>query len=385
MKTTWFILCLLYVTDAANFRTSSKNEISSLRARSSLNTHNPRQFKTKNSDTSSSDHLPIIEAILLPRKISYPRIIRLVAAFIFTSSLLECLRTAGDPFRNSVISTLEAHGVKDAMKDKFSPLDAYIAKKIARANNDILPPQNIPNAIPCLGLFSSMFVINIGFTMLFPKWFVEWKVWLNYIQIQNHSRMKRKEILQEMREYLHGSDKEEMDGYYQSHFINRDKLIGDKYNSTDTGLAVLVKIPPRDLQVSGNSISKHQILGLHRCDNSNDCHPAPYYFNMGQRRYYVDIQVDDIMIHGKCLDGGPTFFKEESISQLIQRGTYGLSNQSELHAAESRYGSYNDLSIPIPSVQDAFLARISSPLAILQLFGRFLSILEEDLGPTCMS
>jgi hypothetical protein len=106
---------------------------------------------------------------------------------------------------------------------------------------------------------------------------------------------------------------------------------------------------------------------------------------MGQRRYYVDIQVDDIMIHGKCLDGGPTFFKEESISQLIQRGTYGLSNQSELHAAESRYGSYNDLSIPIPSVQDAFLARISSPLAILQLFGRFLSILEEDLGPTCMS
>lgn len=386
MKTIWFILCLFYVTDASRFQTKSKNKISSLRRRSNLDNNNPRQLKSKPNDPkSSSDHLPSIQAILIPRKISYPRIIRFIAAFIFTSSLLECLRTAGDPFRNSVISILEAHGVKDPMKGNFSALDVYIAKKIARANNDILPPQYIPEGIPCLGLFVSMFVINIGFTMLLPKWFVDWKVWLNYTQIQNHSRIKGKELLQEMKEYLHGNDKEKLDVYYQSHFINKDRLLGGNYNSTDTGLTVLVKIPPRDVQVSGNSMSTHQIVGLYRCDNSNECHPAPYYFNMGQRRFYVNIQVDDTVIHGKCLDGGPTFFREESISQLIQRGTIGLSRQSELHSAESRYGSYNDLSIPIPTVQDAFLARISSPLAILQLFGRFLSILEEDIGPTCMS
>jgi hypothetical protein len=387
MKTIWIIVCILCVTEGSRYQSSSKNEIPSLRTKSTLDDHkNPRPFKSKSIiHKSSTDNLPSIQAILIPRKISYPRIIRFIAAFIFTSSLLECLRTAGDPFRNSVISILEEHGVKNPMSDNFSALDVYIARKIARANHDTLPPQYIPAGIPCLGLFLSMFVINIGLTILLPKWFVEWKVYLDYIQIKNNRSVREKE-LEEMRKCLYGSEDDPLDVYYQSHFLNRDSLRDGKHDGTHTtGLAVLVKVPPREIQMSGNTGSKECIVELFRCSDAMEYHPAPYYFNMGQRRFYVDIQIDDRVINGKCFDGGPTFFQEESISQLIHRGTCGLSSPSELHYAESRFGSYNDLSLPIPSVQDAFLARISSPLAILQLFGRFLSILEEDIAPTCMA
>jgi len=341
--------------------------------------------------------MPTIKAVLIPRQISIPQIIRLVSAFLFTFSLLESLRTSGTPYNEAVISTLKAHGIKlllgrgigvenENEAAKITALDEFLARKISQSENNMLPPKHFPSSLPLLGLAAAS-VMNVGLTTLFPKWFVEWNAWLNFQKIDTGSD-KQPNDLQIIESHLR---EEEMNGcneaddlFYKSQLINRNyDRTGKGSNYKCTGLSLLVQMSKQEREMSKDSNNAEDIRWLYRSE-SND-HPAPYFIEIGQRRVYVKFELEHGNLAASCIDGGPSFFAQEEIPALIQRGSIGLSCLKDLQYAESVYGAYNDLSLPTPTVHDAFIARLSSPLTVLQLMGRILSALEENFIPAILN
>ena len=341
--------------------------------------------------------MPTIKAVLIPRQISIPQIIRLVSAFLFTFSLLESLRTSGTPYNEAVISTLKAHGIKLLLGrgtagenehggPKITSLDEFLARKISQSENNMLPPKHFPSSLPLLGLAAAS-VMNVGLTTLFPKWFVEWNAWLNFHRIDTGSDKQPNElqiIESHLREDERNGSNEAEDLFYKSQFINRSYTsVGKGSNYKCTGLYLLVQMSKQEREMSKDSKNAEDIQSLYRSESKD--HPAPYFIEIGQRRIYVQLELEHGKLSASCIDGGPSFFAQEEIPALIQRGSIGLSCLEDLQYAESVYGSYNDLTLPTPTVHDAFIARLSSPLAVLQLMGRILSALEENFIPALLN
>ena len=355
-----------------------------------------------NSPNVDPQEQPIIQAILLPRRsISVLRILRLISAFLFTASLSECLRTSGQPHHTMIVSTLISHHLlqedtTDTTSTNIMPISAlqeYLAKKIITGQGEILPPKYLPNALPLLGLMTSLF-ITIGLTILFPKWFISWKIWLNYHVIPVDSTISRSDILDEMEHLLSGSVNYELepdDMFYSSQLINRE---ASPPNST--GLALLVQMSPHDLELSQEreSSSSRVIQWLYPSNTDpkeeGHSHPCKHYVDLGSRRVYVNATIvkdsENCKVSTKCMDGGPSFFITQSLWRLVtEQGTRGLSDPHALEYASSRYGPYSNLTLPSPTVKSAFIARIASPLAVLQLVGKLLSALEENLSSSLMN
>ena len=338
--------------------------------------------------------MPTIKAVLIPRQMSIPQIIRLVSAFLFSSSLVESLRTSGKPYNEAVISTLQAHGMKLLLEhgtsienevSRVTPLDEYFARKISKSENNLLPPKYFPSSLPLLGVAAAS-MMNVGLTTLFPKWFVEWNAWLNFqrIDIGNDKRPEELQVIEShLKEEMNGCDETE-DLFYKSQLMNRSYTrIQTESNGRSTGISVLVQMSKQEREMSNDCNNAEDIQWLYRSESKD--HPAPYFIEIGQRRVYVEFTLERGKLSTSCVDGGPTFHAQENIPTLIQRGSVGLSCLKDLQYAESVYGSYNDLSLPTPTVYDAFVSRISSPLAVLQLLGRLLSALEENFIPALMN
>ena len=436
------------------------------------------EYENDNNSNYSHSDLPIIEAILIPKQVSLPRMIRLISAMLFTSSLLECLRTSGAPFTNAVIDTLLSHGIKPQYyKDgdsgsgsssitmstnskqgssgsgsvsSISSFDIYMARKIASASlsdsdntNPIitLPPSFLPKPIPFIGLLLSL-VLYFGISLLFPYWFVQFETWLNYDKVKiihdiknlNHgteekrcwiSNEKMKEIQYILQKNIecnnkdtrgdHDDDKEGQDPYYyQSQLMNRPN-IADK---TLTGLAVLVHLSKYDQEMGEVGGKSHVIRWLHyeESDDTNDINGSTnydgvkYYIELNQRRIYINMDIEKVAVQHtkqqascytittKCRDGSPTFYKTESIQQLHSRLYNGIMHShgensatataratrsitksiQKLQRYQNQYEKHNKLDLPIPTIEKAFLSRISTPLSIMQFVGKLLSVFEDD-------
>jgi manganese-transporting P-type ATPase len=65
------------------------------------------------------------------------------------------------------------------------------------------------------------------------------------------------------------------------------------------------------------------------------------------------------------------------LHQLIQAG--GISTQQRKVALE-RYEPYNTFDLTSPTLRDAFVSRISSPLVVIQFLGKLVSVIEEGRG-----
>jgi magnesium-transporting ATPase (P-type) len=338
--------------------------------------------------------MPTIKAVLIPRQVSIPQTIRLASAFLFTSSLLESLRTSGIPYKEAVISTLQAHGRNLLLGHggsieneviRVTPLDEYFAQKICKAENNMLPPKHFPSSLPLLGVAAAS-MMNVGLTTLFPKWFVEWDAWLNFqrIDIGNDQNQEELQMIESYLKKERNDCYEAEDVFYKSQLMNRSYArTQTKSNSQSVGISLLVKMSKQEREMSNDRNNAEDIQVLFRSESED--HPAPYFIEIGQRRIYVELKVEHGKICSACLDGGPSFHAQENIPQLIQRGSVGLSCLEDLEYAESVYGSYNDLSLPTPTVYDAFISRVSSPLTVLQLLGRLLSALEENFIPALMN
>lgn len=359
--------------------------------------------KYDNTYQENTGDLPTIKAILIPRRISIPQLIRFITAFLFTSSMLESIRTSGTPYADAVKSTLESHGVHTRLHThgnsivKINALDEFFAKKICQGENSLLPPKYFPSTLPLVGLMLSMF-FHFGINTLFPKWFIEFNAWMNFDRIEvnlDSSYLSRTNASTETRNKLHVIEsllKEDVDvisrhePYEQSQFTNKNQApLAKNPLSKSTGLAVLVQLSKRQREMASDG-KYMDIYWLYRSEGEH--HPQPYFIEVGQRRVYVELQLcrsKEGIVKISCQDGGPSFYKEEKLSALIERGASGLSNREDLNYATIRYGTYNDLSLPIPTIHDAFVSRLSSPLAVLQLVGRVLTALEEAFFPALMN
>lgn len=341
--------------------------------------------------------LPVVKAVLVHRRVSVPHIIRIISAFLFTSSVLECLRTSGLPYKETVLSLLKDSGMPlllygskfpDTTNDKIkvTAVDEYFAKKICQSENTLLPPKYLPSSIPLLGLFISI-AIFVGTLMLFPKWFVAWDVLMHYQRFDalvQHGDEGTK-LIESYLQYDQENDiQDEDDVFYQSRFVNRIRPYSTQSEGSpvETGLSVLIELSMKDKEMQKDGKSE-EIRRLYRSEGGG--HPAPFYIETGQKRVYVDLQVKDDFISVTSIDGGPIFYQNEEISTLIEKGQSGLSNPERLEYAQRRYGPYNELSLPIPTVSDAFISRVSTPLAVMQLMGRMLTALEESFIPSLMN
>jgi cation-transporting ATPase 13A1 len=354
-----------------------------------------RHMNSNESSSTQNRDLPTVKAILVHRRVSIPQFIRLISAFLLTSSLLECLRTSGLPYKEAVLATLKdsgmpllLHGCKFSETDnlRVTAMDEYFAKKICQSGNNLLPPKYLPSSIPLLGLGTSI-AMYVGLLMLCPRWFVAWDVMINYQRFDIH-KQHSDEVAKVIESYLQYDQEndihDEDDVFYQSRFVNQLRPYSTKTEGAlvETGMSVLIELSMKDKEMRKDGKSE-EILRLYRSES--DDHPARFFFETGQKRVYVNLQIKGGIILVTSIDGGPNFYQTEDISALIVRGQSGLANRGMLEYAQRRYGPYNELNLPIPTVSDAFIARVSTPLAVMQLLGRMLTALEESFIPALMN
>ena len=364
---------------------------------------------TLQTSTRGESTLPTVTYVLLPRPVSIPQLIRLLSATILSASLCACFGTAGLPYENAVRTTLgryplkenpwswanilamltnsAEHGDNVAKRNnappKLLPLDHFLASKIAQSKRDILPPKHLPASGPLLGCFLAL-LLNIGLTILLPRWIVTFDVLLNYQRVDVDILADRgggdgnKDYLK-IRQYLEDGSMNNVqdDPFYQSNLLSRLGVRCNDGSDPNTGVGVLVRLPEAE---ATRDKQHHTIYWLHSCDEpdvttGNRKHKRRrYYFDHSQRRIYFDPDT------GRCTDGGPRLHIDCTVHQLVnEHAKGGLSDAMTLEVAKARYGKYNSFVLPQPTIQLAFGARISSPLAVLQLLGRLLSILEDHV------
>ena len=358
--------------------------------------------------------LPTVTSVLLPRSVSIPQLIRLLSATILSASLCACFGTAGLPYENAVRATLGRYPLKDnpwswanilAMitnsaehgdnvagrndaLPKLLPLDHFLARKIAQSKRDILPPKHLPASGPLLGCFLAL-LLNIGLTVLLPRWVVAFNVLLNYRRVDVDLLADRvgggddgNKDSQKIRQYLEDGNmnNDQDDPFYRSNLLSRPGNGVNDASDPNTGVGVFVRLPEVE-RLATRDKQHHTIYWLHSCDEPDATGKGNdgkirrrYYFEHSQRRIYFDPDT------GVCTDGGPRLHVDCTVHRLLnEHAKGGLSDTTALEVAKARYAKYNTFVLPQPTIQLAFGARISSPLAVLQLLGRLLSILEDHV------
>ena len=109
-----------------------------------------------------------------------------------------------------------------------------------------------------------------------------------------------------------------------------------------------------------------QTIRLSRCPlQTTDQHK--YHFDVCHQRYYF------VPNNGTVAFGGPKLANAPIKALLTQqKGLHG----AKLRHATSEFEPYNCTELPTPTIAQAFLTRIASPLVVLQLFGELLAALE---------
>ena len=323
-----------------------------------------------------SDHDIRVQAILSDRIMSWKTLGRILLGILAASFLQRCGQTAGMPRRQAIWSYLkESNLLEGSTADtppiappdfQPSPLDCFLAKTLAKAANDLIPPSAMPQGRPLLGaiLTSVAFILC---TVLLPHWVLSVQVWFDYHQQQlpNNSNQRQSSS---------GKPSPTAVLIHVNHNQN---------NPQDQQDQALCKLYPTSL----------------RAQLEQDM--PPFYFEHGHRRYYFDPATN------QCWEGGPNLHlsvsilmqqsrrssaKSKSTNQKQQSTTnndkggsskfVGLLNKpSQLLHAQDRWYAYNhQTSVPIPTIVQALWERLKSPLVVVQLIGKAMAVLEEGKG-----
>lgn len=277
--------------------------------------------------------LPTVQALLVARRVKWTNLLQWFSFLALTISFYLCCKTAGRPYSAAVLSAVYGN---DAPPKVITAVERLLAYRVAQASGDILPPPHLPSTVPLLGILSSL-ALWVAATLL-PIWFTTLQVWMN------HHRMDSETVSQE----------------YLSSLIK-----------TGHDVSVFIEVPREQRDLESNAKSR-VLCPLHPCKTTRKhlrhAHPCPFYFELNYRRIYYS--------RDGIIDGGPVLHSTVSIQELLKMK--GLRRRSELCMAQERFGPYNLLFFPSPTIWMAFASRISSPLSVLQLVGRILSALEED-------
>ena len=337
-----------------NIRGGGKKTSSSSSSYAKLQQGNQKVGRQDGDINTNIEHGIIVQSILIPRQTSFLKPLRFLSMLLLNISFNSCLQTSGKPLEDTVrrILNLPSPDTTDIFASKVTPIHLYVAKKIN--TSEILPPGHLPSPLSLLGLFLSM-ILYIGGTVLLPRWSVGVDVLLNYSQID----VQRDEAGSTLQNWF--EENEEIDPYFTSASKKYTPavLVYDK-ETQKTKICSLMCSPGYNDDESDEN-------------NSHLQHPKRYYFELDKTRYYYDpLQPQDVV------NGGPTLHKVPLTALLSNTYTNGLQSNAQLTYAYERYGPYSDISIPVPTLRNAFIQRISSPLVSLQLIGRLLSLIEEE-------
>jgi cation-transporting ATPase 13A1 len=156
-----------------------------------------------------------------------------------------------------------------------------------------------------------------------------------------------------------------------------EEMLQEQIRNGETVLA-LVQVPRDERHLNDKS---HVLCSL-KVSQSKDISPK-LYFDLHHKRFYYSPNDKQQQQQQQVYCGGPTLHTSVLIPNLIC--SPGLVTKSELRQAKERFGAYNKLTLSPPTIQAAFVSRISSPLSVLQLVGKFLSALEEDFKSSILS
>lgn len=327
----------------------------------------------KSSDSAITKPAIHVQAILLPRQTSFLTPLRFLSFLLINVSLNACMQTSGQPLEDAVRKLLHMPVASDgtdsaSFTSKVTPLHIYVAKKIATSSLT-LPPGHLPSPLPLLGLFLSI-VLYVGGTVLTPLWNVNVHVLFNYERFQMYGNeisttINAGSLLENW--YNHQHDEGEVDPYYLSskkHLVPAVLVYEDDASDKATNKATVCKLyqsPGYD--ADDGSVETQYLL-----------HPRRYYFELNQKRYYYDPSVQNEPL----VSGGPTLHEASPSTLLSDTFTRGLRSKSQVERAEERFGSYSRITIPVPTLQSAFVQRMTSPLIAMQMVGRILSLIEEE-------
>lgn len=335
--------------------------------------HNQHDITTRNSPN------PHIQAILIPRQTSILTPLRFLSFLLMNISFNYCMQTAGKPMEDAVRRILNMPLGNDFSAPKVNQLHVYMAKKLLSSSYtsvELLPPAHLPSPTPLLGLFLSI-MLYIGGTILAPKWSVHVDAFFNYDRFDLDDNATISDVTEMLWNWFDQQNQDDADVYYQT--------------KKSLAPAVLVHDQPIDSEEAAmNGVICPLFLSPENDDNpeegTSDCgyhylgHPRRYYFEFnGKRHYYDPIYQSDLSSTLPALICGGPNLHELPISKLLSpEYTNGLNTESKLSKAQERYESYSHISLPIPTLSEAFISRVSSPLVALQVVGRLLSVLEDE-------
>ncbi|CAJ1961879.1 unnamed protein product [Cylindrotheca closterium] len=222
-----------------------------------------------------------------------------------------------------------------------SMLDIKLAHALAAQSKDMIPPIGLPATGALLGLVLSSLAFMA--TILLPRWFPQVQVASDFYESDNVSYEKGASVLIKIR--------------------NKGLQQGTFDPEADGKNLQICK-----LQESSQTIRKatrENLLGLGKS------HPSLYFFEFAQSRYYFCPESME------CSSGGPALHKAP-IASLYELMKSGMSKKQRTVANE-RYGPYNEPKLSISTVQEALVARVSSPLVVIQSLGKLLACLEDGM------
>ena len=292
-----------------------------------------------------------IVSFLTRRKFPVRVFLRTMCLLLAARSFLQCSQTSGIPYARTVLQII--YGTVETRTSACVPtaMETKLASMILSCSDDfsvMLPPKLLPSAGPLLKLVASV-VAYIGLTFLLPHWSTQFRVLLDYQKVEQNFTNQNEGTSALVR--LDGSSS----GSIRKSKNNNLQIIPLQKSSTR-------KKKKDTIQRNSDSI-----------ENSNYVHPYAFFFDVDHSRIYCDLDTK------QCIDGAPSLQTAplSALKKLIEGG--GLSKKRRAIAKE-RYEPYNLFPLATPTFRQAFLERISSPLVVIQLVGRLVSLLEEGVG-----
>ena len=352
----WILVCSPQQADASSGRREINSSLKNNKRKKKSIELSSSQVRRKDLDDDTASlpssrpaPLPIsVKAILLPRVVSLRVVVKAVCFFTLAISLLGCLKTAGESSVRAIWNLVHNKSDNSPMPNGFLPsaIDDFLAQRLAAANDEIIPPLWLPSTAPLLGALFSV-LIYLCVNVIFPRWFISLRVFLDYQQVSSDlaskaigSRLSEEEVdvLLQLDDTFHENEPSEVDafGAHQSLVVKK-----------------LKKSP-----------------NIQRQNDLDFEHLGPSYFEMNNRRIYIDL------MKGQCFDGSPRLHCA-SLQYLKALAEKGIIKKSQRSVALDRYGGYNNIDFAMPTVKEAFIARLLSPLVVIQLVGSMLSVLED--------
>lgn len=222
--------------------------------------------------------------------------------------------------------------------------------------------QHLPDLFQLSILVGALFLL-LG-TVLLPMWFV---------QLDSFTRFTRKPFSE--------APKENIDFLTQKHqFVLVRLPYSERLNHNSLTIARLLSVCVGHGDVTRSNYNAGGQSEMSPAEDALLRHPSAHYFELNQRRIYVDVPT------GECIDGGPTVFTDNNLNALSTSNLTsneglmsGLCSHEKLLAAQDRYGPYLRVKISHPQLYGCFVERLSSPLSVLKLVGQCCLLLEESL------